>query len=40
MTQMNVDIGYQARSDLFKAIHQIVSQFSVATRMDLPSISA
>ena len=40
MAQMNADIGYKARFDLIKVIHQIVSQISAAIRMDLPSISA
>jgi hypothetical protein len=39
MAQMNADIGYKAKFDLFKVIHQIVSQISAAIRMDLPSIS-
>jgi|GEM_PF-1988837 len=40
MAQMNADIGYKARFELFKVNHQIVSQISAAIRMDLPSISA
>ena len=39
MAQMNAEIGYKAKFDLFKVIHQIVSQISAAIRMDLPSIS-
>jgi len=40
MTQMHADIGYQARFDLFKVIHQVVPRISAAIRMELPSISA